>query len=925
MTSMKRRVTSVLVAAATVMCLGTAAVQGGNAVIGDLGIKASAAAGVGYINSTGDYKTVSAYSTITSSSTKLTGGWYVVDRNVKISSRINVTGDVNIILTDGCTMTAEKGINVSSGCKFNVYTQDGGSGRLYAGTTNGTNSTADSNRCGLGGDDATINIIGGQVYAVGGRNSVGIMGSTIRLYWTNPEDTVYASSYSKAPRLCSVFVDKKNSKAYNTGNGSVSALKGATLSAATAIDSDTNYLADGTYVAFGNLTTRDRIEVADQVNLYLASNAVLKAQDGITVSSGNSLNIYGTGKLYAGTSNGSNVTASNNNSGIGSENGGRAGDIIINGGTIYAAGGRNGAGIGGSSSYVEVNGGNVYAAGGSNAAGIGGNSANVRLGWTNSSDSIYATSYNGSVSFAKTLYLENSGETARTGNIGGQTLVTTAKISNCTISFESNGGTRSSSITVAYNSYVNSLPTPTRDGYTFDGWYYDQYFNRMFNFNNRITQNMTLYAKWTRSDYCRVTFNANGGRMTGGYTSDWVDIRYNDTAYQPSDPTRTGYTFVGWYTEKGCYNLYDFSTRVRKNITLYAGWIENKSYVTIKFNTMGGSSLPNMTVDYGNPLNIRGLGTPTKNGYIFDAWYYDRACTLIVDCYNDTFYSDTTLYAGWIASAPSYCTVTYDSMGGSYVSSRRVDYGDSVGASEAPYKDGYDFAGWYTDRACRNLFNISAPIYEDITLYAGWSKTVSAVTITFNTKGGSSVSPMTVEAGTYISSYELTPSSRYGYEFTGWYTDSGCNSPFNGDTVYSNMTLYAGWEQAAPTTYSVTIFVDGKYVETQNVTEGGYITMHSAYYTYDWSPFDPSTTPIYSDTSLYAFSQVNSSFDNDADQGGYAGWNYAGSTFSNAGLIAAIAGGAVVIGGGVAAGVVVSKKKKNAKKDDENSENNENK
>ena len=71
MTSMKRRVTSVLVAAATVMCLGTAAVQGGNAVIGDLGIKASAAAGVGYINSTGDYKTVSAYSTITSSSTKL--------------------------------------------------------------------------------------------------------------------------------------------------------------------------------------------------------------------------------------------------------------------------------------------------------------------------------------------------------------------------------------------------------------------------------------------------------------------------------------------------------------------------------------------------------------------------------------------------------------------------------------------------------------------------------------------------------------------------------------------------------------------------------------------------------------------------------------------------------------------------------------
>ena len=909
MTSMKRRITSVLVAAATVMCLGTAAVHEGTAVISDLGIKASAAAGVGYINSTGDYKTVSAYSTIASGSTKLTGGWYVVDRNVKISSRINVTGDVNIILMDGCTLTAEKGINVSSGCKFNVYTQDGGSGRLYAGTTNGTNVTADSNRCGLGGDGATINIIGGQVYAVGGRSSVGIMGDTIRLYWTNPDDTVYASSYSRAPRLCSVFVDKKSGKAYNTGNGSVSALKGATLSAATAVDSDTNYLSEGTYAAFGSLTVRDRIEVADRADLYLASSAVLKAQEGITVSSGNSLSINGTGKLYAGTSNGTNVTASNNNSGIGSENGGRAGDIIINGGTIYAAGGRNSAGIGGSNSYVEVNGGNIYAAGGSNGAGIGGNSASVRLGWTNSSDSIYATSYNGSVSFSKTLYLENSGETARTSNIGGQTLVTTSRISNCTISFEANGGTRTSPMTVAYNSYINNLPTPTKDGYTFDGWYYDQYFNRMFNFNNRITESMTLYAKWIRSDYCRVTYNANGGRMIGGGTSDWADVRYNDTAYIPSEPTRSGYAFIGWYTEKGCYNLYDFSTRVRKNITLYAGWIENKSYVTVKFNTMGGSSIPNMTVNYGDTLNTRGLGTPTKNGYIFDAWYYDRACTLQVDVFHDTFYSDTTLYAGWIASAPSYCTVTYDSMGGSYVPSRTIDYGDCVGASEMPYKEGYDFTGWYSERSCRNIFNIETPIYTDVTLYAGWSKQVSAVTITFNSMGGSNVSPMTVEAGTYISSAETIVPTRNGYLFDGWYKDSSCTDYFTGDYIYTNMTLYAGWEQAAPTTYSVNIYVDGDYVETQNVTEGGYITMHSAYYTYEWSPSDPSTTPIYSNTDFYA----------------YSSYNYAGSTFSSAGLIAAIAGGAVVVGGGIAAGVVVSKKKKNAKKDDENSENNENK
>lgn len=919
---MKRRVTSVLVAAATVMCASAAAVQGGFAPIVDLGISASAANGVGYINSTGDYKTCSSYDRITSSTTKLTGGWYVVDRNVTLSNRLNVTGDANLILMEGCTLTAKKGINVSNASKFNVYTQDGGSGRLFAGTTNGSTSTADSGRCGLGGSDATINIIGGQVYAVGGSGASGIMGEVIRLYWTNPEDLVYASSYSSAARLQMAFVDTKNKKAFGVGSQSAASVKGVTLHAANTINSDTTYLENGTYVASGNVTNRNRIVVENNVNIILTDNAVLKAPEGITVASGDSLNISGKGTLYAGTSSGSASSAASNNAGIGSENGGRAGDIIIESGKIYAAGGRNASAIGGTGAYVEIDGGNVSATAGTNGTGIGGSNANIRLSWTNSSDSIYASSYNGSVNFGKTMYLEGTGENAQRNNIAGQTLVTSSRVSTCRVTFESNGGSYVTPISVGYNSYLNNLPTPTKKGYLFDGWYTDRYFNNYFNVNTRITSNLTLYAKWTNGD-CRVTFNANGGRMVDGRTTGYADVNYNGYVYEPVDPTRSGYTFTGWYTDSACRYLYNFNSRVTSNMTLYAGWSDYKNYLTIKFNSMGGTSIPNMTIDYGATLNTRGLGTPTKSGYIFDAWYYDRGCTFQVDCFNDKFFEDTTLYAGWIKQTSREYTISYDSMGGSYVSSRKVAEGDPIGASELSYRDGYEFLGWFTDRNCRTMVNIDTPVYSNITLYAGWSSTAPKyLTVSYDSMGGSFVMSRNIAYGDCIGASEMP--YRDGYEFTGWYTNSSCTTIANINTpIYNDITLYAGWVKNVPVvkTYTLTFYLDNQYLGSQEVEEGRCaVNMYGNYSwtnNYDGGPFD-FNSPVYRNMDLFAYSNtgINDTYNNNNDD-----WWYAGSTFGGAGLIAAIAGGAVVIGGGVAAGVVLSKKKKNGKSDDKNGEN----
>ena len=126
------------------------------------------------------------------------------------------------------------------------------------------------------------------------------------------------------------------------------------------------------YVVNGEVSVASRITVTGTVNLILCDGAKLTANEGIALTSGKTLNIYGqsngTGEL---TARGGEKIA-----GIGGGNKEHAGNVTIHGGVVYATGGTNGAGIGGGNegngSNVTINGGKVYATGGTNGAGIGG-------------------------------------------------------------------------------------------------------------------------------------------------------------------------------------------------------------------------------------------------------------------------------------------------------------------------------------------------------------------------------------------------------------------------------------------------------------------------------------------------------------------------------------------------------------------------
>lgn len=140
-------------------------------------------------------------------------------------------------------------------------------------------------------------------------------------------------------------------------------------------------------------------------------------------------------------------------------------------------------------------------------------------------------------------------------------------IETYTVTFDSKGGSPVSPLTVDYGDTANEPENPDRNGYDFINWYEDSEFNNLYNFDTPVVDNITLYAKWTIKTYT-VTFETYGGSPIPAQQI----VAHGNTAAQPPNPTRTNYTFRGWYSDANTTSTYDFSTPITNDITLYAGW-----------------------------------------------------------------------------------------------------------------------------------------------------------------------------------------------------------------------------------------------------------------------------------------------------------------------------------------------------------------
>lgn len=147
-------------------------------IVSALPLAASANDAVSYIDENGELQSTTDYIVVTSETTTFLSGWYVVSSDVEISSRITVVGSVILILADGCTLTADKGIEVDGDNKLSVCGQTAQTGALVTGTP-------ENYYAGIGSDEmtstGTIIINGGNITAQGGMYAAGI-GSSKRNY-----------------------------------------------------------------------------------------------------------------------------------------------------------------------------------------------------------------------------------------------------------------------------------------------------------------------------------------------------------------------------------------------------------------------------------------------------------------------------------------------------------------------------------------------------------------------------------------------------------------------------------------------------------------------------------------------------------------------------------------------------------------------
>ena len=403
--------------------------------------------------------------------------------------------------------------------------------------------------------------------------------------------------------------------------------------------------------------------------------------------------------------------------------------------------------------------------------------------------------------------VDHDGVETRTCSRCGATETRSYSADTVTVTFNANGGsTGTSSMRVLKNGSLSSLPTATRTGYSFNGWFTASSGGTKVTTATTFSQDTTVYAQWTPITYT-VTYNANGGTNAPSAQTKTHDVALTLSSQTPSRPNSsagsytvtlnanggsvsptslsaartTSYSFKNWNTAaNGSGTSYNPGASYTANaaVTLYAQW--NSSTATASV------SLP----------------TPTRSGYSFQGWAASStASSGTTGSYTPS--GDVTLYAVW--KADTY-TVSYNANGGSgepsaqtkkhdvaltlssdtpthasefagsYTVTLEPNGGSFGGSMNALRTTNYSFKSWNTARDGSGTSYSPGASYTanaDATLYAQWN------------------------SSTTTASVNLPTPTREGYTFMGWATSADAASGVIGSyTPSGDVTLYAVWKLA---------------------------------------------------------------------------------------------------------------------------------
>lgn len=180
---------------------------------------------------------------------------------------------------------------------------------------------------------------------------------------------------------------------------------------------------------------------------------------------------------------------------------------------------------------------------------------------------------------------------------------------------------------------------PTEESWVFGGWFTDAECTEAYEFTTPVTGTLELFAKWTEATGQKytVTFDV----QDKGTAPEAQEIEEGKTATKPeTDPSYDGWEFGGWYKDAECTTEYNFATPVTENTTVYAKWTQ---IFTVTFDVQGKGDAPEAQKVL-NGEKATTPGAPTYDGYAFEGWYTDAACTEEYS-FDTAVTKDTTLYA----------------------------------------------------------------------------------------------------------------------------------------------------------------------------------------------------------------------------------------------------------------------------------------
>ena len=276
------------------------------------------------------------------------------------------------------------------------------------------------------------------------------------------------------------------------------------------------------------------------------------------------------------------------------------------------------------------------------------------------------------------------------------------------------------------------------------------------------------------SEEYEVRFETNGGTSVSNIIVEAGSV------IEAPQTSKEGHTLDGWYTSINQGITLDerwffLNNTVTHDITLYAKWEVNQ--YTIIFDSAGGSSVDNLTKDFGADLT---KPITEKEGHTLLGWYLDDEYTKPYD-FTTMQAEDIELVARWEIN--DY-TISFDSQGGSEVDTITQTFDSNIVVPENPTKEGHTFKGWDPDIP-------ELMPSQDITVVAQWE--VNQYTITFDSAGGSSVDNLTQDFGA-----DLTKpiTEKEGHTLLGWYLDDEHTKPYDFTTTMpaEDINLVARWE-----------------------------------------------------------------------------------------------------------------------------------